>query len=264
MSITLDINQIGVRLMTIAEYLKNPYGKGAAFTQSSKQKEELEKQLEELDSKFIARIYRYRDFVIYHVVVPSVKKDYISYDVVIEVETKRLTAEAVTLEGLEFKVFSNCPSFIFTYANVFRNNGMLCEWLLPKYNKEVRTKAPVQRNAYGIVGLERSLYLAMKYLHKHSYFKNGIYQTVGKKINGRTEIINSIRTQNQILERSKIKVTPNSKLASDKTDTTKFKGRKVHNPDREVKVEKRTLFTKSVKNVRRTRTTKTQKTTKKI
>ena len=137
--------------MTIAEYLQNPYGKGSAFSSSSKQKDDLDKQFKQISEKIISKIYRYRDFVIYHVIVPSTKKDFVNYDVVIEVETKKLHEGAANLEGLEFKVFSNCPSFIFTYAHVFRGSGMLCDWLIPKYNKEVRTKAPVKRTQQQIM-----------------------------------------------------------------------------------------------------------------
>ena len=248
--------------MTIAEYLQNPYGKGSAFSSSSKQKDDLDKQFKQISEKIISKIYRYRDFVIYHVIVPSTKKDFVNYDVVIEVETKKLHEGAANLEGLEFKVFSNCPSFIFTYAHVFRGSGMLCDWLLPKYNKEVRTKAPVKRNQYGIVGLERSVYLALKHLHASGKTHFGVYQTAGKKVHGRNEIINAVRTQQQIMDRVKEKIPAHKDPSafSPKTIATNPHA----NKDRTTRT---TVFTKSVKNIKNgktTKSTKTSKTTKKI
>lgn len=255
--------------MTIGEYLKNPYGKGSAFSSSSKQKDDLDNQFKEISDRIISKIYRYRDFVIYHVVIPSTKKDSVNYDVVVEVQTKDFHDGDATLENLSFKVFSNCPSFIFTYAHVFRGYGMLCDWLLPKYNKEVRTKPPVQRNQYGIVGLERSIYLALKHLHASGKFNFGIYQTTGKKISGRTEIINSVRTQQQIMDKVREKIPDQESTTIKKPDSYTFSNK---SPDRSYRAKKEnrtknTVFTKSVKTLKETKEikkTKTAKTTKKI
>lgn len=251
--------------MTIGEYLKNPYGKGSSFASSNKQKEDLDKQFVELSEKIASKIYRYRDFVIYHVVIPSTKKDHVNYDVVVEVETKNLHEGAATLEDLNFKVFSNCPSFIFTYAHVFRGNGLLCDWLLPKYNKEVRVKPPTQRNQYGIVGLERSVYLALKHLHASGKTKFGVYQTTGKKISGRTEIINSVRSQQQIMDkvREKIPLEKNVTTVAGKEDPAFGKKFGSDNRSNKSKMTRTTSFTKSVKNIRDGKTIKSTKSAKK-
>lgn len=251
--------------MTIGEYLKNPYGKGSSFASSNKQKDDLDKEFKDFSEKIHSKIYRYRDFVIYHVIIPSTKKEFVNYDVVIEVETKNLHEGAATLEDLEFKVFSNCPSFIFTYANVFRSNGMICDWLLPKYNKEVRTKPPVQRNQYGIVGLERSIYLALKHLHSTGKTKFGVYQTSGKKISGRTEIINSVRTQQQIMDKVR------EKIPLEKTKTTTIAGKEESafskrsdaGTGNKLSKSRTTPFTKSIKNIKDVKTTKSTKHAKK-
>jgi hypothetical protein len=250
--------------MTISEYLQNPYGKGSAFSSNTKQKDDLDNQFKDISEKIVSKIYRYRDFVIYHVVIPSTKKDNVNYDVVVEVETKNLKEGSANLEGINFRVFSNCPSFIFTYAHVFRGHGMICEWLLSKYNKEVRTKAPVNRNQYGILGLERSVYLALKHLHASGKTKFGVYQTAGKKVPGRNEIINAVRTQQQVMDKVKEKVKEESS-----NDPSKFGSKSLAtNPhSNKDKTTKTTLFTKSVKNIKtgkNTTKTKTSKTVKKI
>ena len=256
--------------MTIREYLKNPYGKGSAFSNSTKQKEELDKQFAEITQNIASKIYRYRDFIIYHVVIPSTKKDSVKYDVVVEVETKNLSDSAVDIEDIPFKVFSNCPSFIFTHAHVFRANGLLCEWLVPKYNKEVRTVAPSQRNPYGIVGLERSIYLAFKYLHVSGQTKHSVYKTTGKKVSGRTEIINSVRTQQQIMDKVKEKI-PEDKNPNvvGKEDPT-FGSKSIHNSASSNSRTQYTVLTKTTKQIKETKkakvtaSTKTTKSTKKI
>lgn len=253
--------------MTISEYLKNPYGKGSAFSANTKQKDELDEQFKQISDKIVSKIYRYRDFVIYHVVIPSTKKDNVNYDVVIEVETKYVADGAADIEAVPFKAFSNCPSFIFTYAHVFRGNGMLCDWLLPKYNKEVRTKAPVQRNQYGIIGLERSMYLALKHLHSSGKTKFGVYQTSGKKVTGRTEIINSVRTQQQVMDKVREKIPLEKANNIDGKKESPFGSKSITNNKDSGKTTKKVEFTKSFKNtkeVKSTKKTKTSKTAKKI
>ena len=252
--------------MTIGEYLKNPYGKGSSFASSNKQKEDLDKQFIEFSEKIASKIYRYRDFVIYHVIIPSTKKDNVNYDVIIEVESKNLHEGAASLENLDFKVFSNCPSFIFTYAHVFRGNGLLCEWLLLKYNKEVRTKPPAQRNQYGIVGLERSVYLALKHLHTTGKTKFGVYQTAGKKIPGRTEIINAVRTQQQIMDKVREKIplekVENTTIAG-KEESAFGKKNGSNNQSNKSRMTRTTSLTNSIKSIKDGKTIKTTKNAKK-
>lgn len=252
--------------MTISEYLKNPYGKGSAFSSSTKQKDDLDAQFKGLSEKILSKIYMYRDFIIYHVVIPSTSKTTVNYDVIIEVGMKDIQEGAATLEDAPFKVFSNCPSFIFTYANVFRANNMLCEWLLPKYNPEVRTKAPTVRNQYGIIGLERSVYLALKHLHSSGKTKFGIYQSTSKKVSGRTEIINSVRSQQQIMNNVHEKVPPDKENAVISNQDPVF-GRKEIAPKKSNDTEektKKTQFTKSVKTLKEVKKAKTTRSTKRI
>ncbi len=250
--------------MTIKEYLVNPYGKGSAFSGISKQQEAVDAQYKDLEASIGVKIYRFRAYIIYHVVIPSTKKDTVNYDVIIEVDTKDIKPGAASLEDLDFKVFSNCPSFIFTYANAFHNNGMLCEWLLQKYSSEVRKNASVQRNKYGIIGFERSIYLALKYLHSTGKTRYGVYQTSGRKVNSRTEIINAVRSQQQIMDKvkEKVKVDKNNTIEAGKDDS-KFGSKSISTNAHRSEITKKTkkvLFSKSVKTMKTSKTTKNTKT----
>ena len=70
--------------MTINDYLQNPYGKGSSFSNVTPQKEKLEAEYNQYSNKFACKIYKHQNNVIFHVIVPSVKKDYITYDVILE------------------------------------------------------------------------------------------------------------------------------------------------------------------------------------
>lgn len=249
--------------MIIKDYLQNPYGKGSSFS-SKRQQEELDKQYPTVAEKIACKIYKYRDFIIYHVIIPSTSNENVSYDVIFEMGGKALKPEDVDVENLSVKVFSNCPSFIFTYASVFHNQKILCDWLLPKYRKEVRQKFPIQRNQYGIIGLERSVYLAMRYLHVTGKTSLAVIKSTAKKINGRTEIINSVRTQDQVMEKVRAKISKDEKKPPSEVTLKKnldFGTKSISNKKSTSKV-KDSPFTKKVKKTSIESKTKTAKKSK--
>ena len=212
--------------MTINEYLQNPYGKGSSFSNSKAQIENLEKEYAEYSNKFACKIYKHQNNIIFHVIVPSVKKDYITYDVILEMNYDKKTSAAVDANNLEFKCFSNCPSFIFTYANAFRQKDLLCKWLENKYRKEVKKNTANIKNQYGIIGLERSLYLACLYLKKAMRTRDDVIITTSKKVTSYSAIANGVRTQDEIMEKHKMKVNPAEVKGSSGLNDINFKSKK--------------------------------------
>ena len=254
--------------MTINDYLQNPYGKGSSFSNISKQKEDLEAQYSQYSNKFACKIYQHQKNVIFHVIVPSVKKDFVTYDVVLEMNLGDKTAEAIDVNNLEFKCFSNCPSFIFTYANAFRQKGLLCHWLENKYRKEVKKNTANIKNQYGIIGLERSLYLACLYLKKAGRTRADIITTLGKKVTSYSMIANGIRTQDEIMEKTKMKIKLEDKNAISGANDINFKSEKKESTRKGTaeytKTTNSTLFTKNTKSQSKSSTTRTSKKTRRI
>ena len=254
--------------MTINDYLQNPYGKGSSFSNISKQKEDLEAQYSQYSNKFACKIYQHQKNVIFHVIVPSVKKDFVTYDVVLEMNLGDKTAEAIDVNNLEFKCFSNCPSFIFTYANAFRQKGLLCHWLENKYRKEVKKNTANIKNQYGIIGLERSLYLACLYLKKAGRTRADIITTLGKKVTSYSMIANGIRTQDEIMEKTKMKIKLEDKNAISGANDINFKSEKKESTRKGTaeytKITNSTLFTKNTKSQSKSSTTRTSKKTRRI
>ena len=254
--------------MTINDYLQNPYGKGSSFSNITKQKEDLEAQYNQYSNKFACKIYQHQKNVIFHVIVPSVKKDFVTYDVVLEMNLGDKTAEAIDVNNLEFKCFSNCPSFIFTYANAFRQKGLLCHWLENKYRKEVKKNTANIKNQYGIIGLERSLYLACLYLKKAGRTRADIITTLGKKVTSYSMIANGIRTQDEIMEKTKMKIKLEDKNAISGANDINFKSEKKESTRKGTaeytKTTNSTLFTKNTKSQSKSSTTRTSKKTRRI
>ena len=251
--------------MTILEYLTNPYGKGSAIGNVATQKKSYDEQFEKLQSKITHRIYLYRNRAIYHAVVPSQKEDSgNTYDVIIEIPFPEDTGSVISLEDRDFTVFSNCPSFIFTYAHVFYSKGMLCKWLVDKYRMEVRRKLPVHTNQYNVIGFERSLYLAMKYLKIHGQLLSTTVRNSPIRPHSYNEIARLVRTQDEIMANAK----SNIKIEKDKhlppARTSRGIGSRSSKSGKNVPSTPSSAMTKHTSTTRKQSRTKTTKSTNKF
>lgn len=206
--------------MTITEYLQNPYGKGSAISGVTQQKEDMARQFQQLATKFACKIYKYRDEAIFHVIVPSRDRPNVSYDVLLETKMGDMTSSQINVNDVNVKVFSNCPSFIFTYAHAFREKNMTIPWLDNKYRVEVKKKNASSKNEYGIIGMERSLYLACMYLVKTRRTDIAVINSIAVKPTGFKQIASLVRSQDQIMAAVKAKVTDNSAQQPNVVPTT--------------------------------------------
>ena len=127
---------------------------------------------------------------IVHVKVPSETVDNFFYDVVIEfdpfINGNVAGKRAHSFEDCHVKVFSNCPSFVYTYAYVFyhmkdpeRGSDSM---IIDKFNQKIPkdrlmikglekslgekplTDDPVVRNPYGLPLFDKSIYYAIFYI----------------------------------------------------------------------------------------------------
>lgn len=168
--------------MTIGDYMANPYGKGASFANTTLQREDLEKDYPALKDYIKTNLYKAGKDLIFHVQIPSRKSNRVLYDVIIEIEAGAADLRPINYLDSEFLVFSNCPSFVYSYANLYYHKGYLCKWLLQKYPASVRRHAAEERNPYAVIGYERSLYLALYHLRKSGLFvsRNAIARALVK------------------------------------------------------------------------------------
>lgn len=254
--------------MTINDYLQNPYGKGSSFSNVNSQKEKLESEYNQYSSKFACKIYQHQNHVIFHVIVPSVKKDYMSYDVVIEINYGDKTSQDVDTLNMDFKCFSNCPSFIFTFANAFKQKDLMCKWLENKYRKEVKKNTANIKNQYGIIGLERSLYLACLYLKKSGKTRSEVINTTCKKVTTYKAIADGVRTQDEIMEKSKMKIDPEAAKSTSGIKDINFQSKKKESTRKHdseyTKTTNSTLFTSRTASQKKSGKTSTIKKTRRI
>lgn len=181
--------------MKISEYLSNPFGKGSAFVNRNVIYANLMDRYQALIKKyktFTTFIYNDNGNYYCHVRIPSESIDEMTYDVVIFIERG-----SDLIKYNEFKVFSNCPSFVFTYAYVFNKNKMLIDFLKGQFDDQVLYEDPAVRNPNRVLGYEKSIFYALNYLINH-FINTMTLQKYSKKFEMK-DILRRIRDDQLIL-----------------------------------------------------------------
>lgn len=175
---------------TIFEYLENPMGKGSTAISNRKLiKDDLDNRLEKLLEKhkdFKKYFYHDAHDFFVHIIIPSESKERNNtYDVVIQfIPMDSGVSLDVNLNRYAINVFSNCPSFTYTYAYVYHDNNLIIDFLKNKYKSIVLQDNPVIKNPGEVINFEKSIYFACKYLEKNKHLLNKItWASHSKRIN---------------------------------------------------------------------------------
>lgn len=146
--------------------------------------------------------------VIIHVKVPSETVRNFYYDVLLELS---LDGGAKKFEDCHVRVFSNCPSFVYTYAYVFYHladdergkqsmmiddlkqkipkNSIMIQDVAQKVGDTPLIDRPVVRNPYGLPLFDKSIYYAVFYILERLDFNRTMYN---KHISSINAILNEI------------------------------------------------------------------------
>ncbi len=155
--------------MSISQMIQNPTGKHSAFFASrARVKAQLDvifiKNLRKFRREFYAVPYvddKTHD-IVYYVSIPSETfyLNKIRWDCVIEIKYD----SSKSLENRDAKFYTNSPSFIYTYAYVFNQQGLIPDFIKVKMPPECLTVRPEVRNPIEARGFDKILYQALKYL----------------------------------------------------------------------------------------------------
>lgn len=159
--------------MTIREYINNPMGRGDASIPNRKE------SIDSLETKY-QRLIRTKgnsirmtiyvaknrtDDIYFHMVIPTETERTNSYDVVIKFsDTNRSHKSELSISNYDISIFANSPSFAYTFAYVYRNNGLFVESLKDNLGKEIIKHSPEVRNRFGIVNYEKYAYFGARYI----------------------------------------------------------------------------------------------------
>ena len=100
------------------------------------------------------------------------KSDKIFYDVIIELlppNNSYLNNESV--RDYDVRVYSNCPSFTYTFTYVYYKKDALIKMPKGAYTRKALSKAPKVRNPLLLFGIEKTLWFAICYIDKNKLFK---------------------------------------------------------------------------------------------
>lgn len=187
--------------MTPNQYLSNPIGKGSAVVPNKQIKDTLNAQFENLCTYMQGYCYFLgKDDIVYHVKIPSSKEKTVEYDVIILFKKSDLDNRRVDrIDDMPFQCYSNCPSFMFTYAHTFREKGMIIKWTEKLYNEGIRKKRAETRNSWDIISYERSLYFALKYILKGNRNILENFMATCARVKKPDEILKSVKSGDEIM-----------------------------------------------------------------
>lgn len=187
--------------MNIQNYLTNPMGKGSSVLMLSQTRNYLDNQYREIYSRIKMTWYNLSDrYYIAHVKIPSVSVDNLWYDVLLEFDAETIPENINVVNRANTRVFSNCPSFVYTYAYVFNKNMDLIEWCKLKYPKEILSKEPEKRNPNRLVSYEKSLYFAIKYVLSNGRNYKTAAKTKGVKLENYQKLYTLVKSSEDILQ----------------------------------------------------------------
>lgn len=177
--------------MTFREFLDNPVGKGdtsvnvslitnslslkynANYTSNSKDKKVIEMKVFHQPVKDIYWIW---------LIIPSETGRGNSYDVVYKfINPKSTNRTSLSISKFDIQVFANSPSFAYTYAYVYNQNGLLIPELSGKLGKPFMDKSPDTRNRNQIVLFDKYIYFGAEYIMDSKVLNRAIADAKSKK-----------------------------------------------------------------------------------
>lgn len=169
-----------MNILTFEQYIANPTMQPSNVLNLDMVRKQLDNRYDKLINKHkrikydIYKTDNNEYFI--HVKLPSESYD-LFYDVVFKINT----TDIVNLKDCKFKVFSNSPSFVFTYAYIFNLYGLFVDELKNKVSKEVLNKEPNMRNYFKIINYEKSIYYSILYVLSHIRTVSELDKVVRKK-----------------------------------------------------------------------------------
>lgn len=146
--------------MTLEQFYNNPSGKGNVALNISALQKSFSDRYAEVYQKISCKIFFVGNDCYYLVNIPS-SVDGIFYDVVVMFEDFEKIGN---IKDTNIKLFSNSPSFVYTYANVYNKNKLLIDSLKKKIDKDTYKKAAYEKNPYHIVSYDFSIFCALKFI----------------------------------------------------------------------------------------------------
>ena len=247
--------------MTITDYLRCPNDHPSAALMLGQTKKRLEDQFRTLQNAITLKwYYLHEKSYVAHLKIPSGNHKRLFYDVLIEFNSQSLAKYDNDLTKASIRVFSNCPSFTYTYAKIYNDRMEFIDWARIKYPKEILRKDPVQRNPDRILNYERSLYFAFRFISSNGRNYSYSLERTAKKTNNPKDILSSVQGHHQVID------LLNRRSMEERIERRKEEGKTTdrYGKPTGTREANRKSSSKSIKKVKTVKKVKATKTTKKI
>lgn len=186
------------------DFIVTPYGKGVTAINNRALRQELETRYRGLDgygkSVKVDKVYKHNDSYYIHLLIPSESERENFYDVVIKFIPNAVTKSTKPrfIFNYDMELFSNCPSFTYTFAHVYKKFGILCDELIDKYDDEVFKNKPEIKNPYFIINYDKSIYFALYFLDKNMGYLTVANLEYLSRTNSLKTLIKNVRNTKEI------------------------------------------------------------------
>ena len=151
----------------IKEFFNNPSGKGSAVLNISATKTEFESRYNKIHKQVTHKTFFVKDNIYILVNIPS-SVEGIMYDVLLKFE-KTKKSLGTTILDMDMKLFSNSPSFLYTYANAYDKQKLFIKECKKKLSTKMLSDIAKTRNPYGVLSYDFSIYSALHYILSNGY-----------------------------------------------------------------------------------------------
>ena len=216
--------------LNIEAMINNPTGNKTSYVANrSMIKDQLYiryKKLLQKNKTFKYEIYKGKSKYLFHFRIPSetFENSKFYYDVVLEFYPKDVESEvSKSIKSYYINMYSNSPSFLFTYAYVIYQNNMSIKILNSKISKEARTTRPRIKNPVESYGFEKSCYYACLFIKENNLLEK-IYLDSHKSHFNKAKFLKGIKSCDEKLdEYNKYKKEESEKKKKEKKKANKNK-----------------------------------------
>ena len=156
------------KLQNISEFMSMPLNN----QNSSNKQSEYNEKYDEFKKRNKIKLGGYTilgDNHFIHIIIPSDSNPNRSYDVIIKLIPPNGAEKNSNMSQYYIQFFSNSPGFIYKYAVLYKEKGLLIEELYNKMDPEYMNTLPTKTNTSLDLSYDKSIYFACKFLSDNKF-----------------------------------------------------------------------------------------------
>ena len=206
--------------MNISEFYNNPMGKGSTALNIKAIKSDYDKKYNKISNIINHTTYFIKKDIYINILIPS-SVNGIFYNVVLKF-TPNSKSTGISVTDMDFQIFSNSPSFLYTYANTYKKHKLLIRELDRKLSREMIKNIATTRNPYSILSYDFTVYSALRYIFQNGYIKIDSLKLGAVQTNSITPLLKSVQDWEDLQKKRKLQKNYN-KLMDEKEHQEKVK-----------------------------------------